>query len=382
VTFSCAAASSLPLLLPFAVGLEGRALLDSSVWHVREDALIAIVGTVSVGLSSFLLILLEMAIVRRTSALTTDVLGYVKNVTLIVLAGLTFDEGLSPMNVVGVVVTFTAAFVYSALKTSQHHGGQLKANDAQAAYEILSVLELSHNWEEDDDDGDVDDDEDGSGDGAATTGDSPSSNVDTDPVALHRVGGGGSAKSASGQRRGRGSGGRRGVSSVGAPLSPGAPSEDDDTDDVGRPLVLGVRGGGGGVGGGGGGGGGGGDGGRGGDRAASHSKGALGSAAVLPLISPRGGVGPVSAPGSGDSDVDMDVSGSLVLGSTSCADDAFLVLDRSRASTSAAGLGSPPHRGHPGSGLGESQEGGSDEEGLFGSPASPSLGDLLAEVGR
>ncbi len=55
--------------------------------------------------------------VRRTSALTTDVLGYIKNVTLIVLAGVTFDEGLSPVNVLGVVITFTAAIVYVEPRT-------------------------------------------------------------------------------------------------------------------------------------------------------------------------------------------------------------------------------------------------------------------------
>ncbi len=46
--------------------LEGRDLIESPVWHNRTDTIISVMGTVGVGLSSFLLILLEMAIVSTT----------------------------------------------------------------------------------------------------------------------------------------------------------------------------------------------------------------------------------------------------------------------------------------------------------------------------
>ena len=68
---------SIPLLVPFALALEVRPLLASTVWLDREETTVAVVGTLALGLSSILLILLEMAIVKRTSALTTDVLGFV-----------------------------------------------------------------------------------------------------------------------------------------------------------------------------------------------------------------------------------------------------------------------------------------------------------------
>ena len=146
---------SIPLLLPFALALELRPLLSSPVWANHEERVVAVLGTLGVGASSFVLILLEMAIVKRTSALSTDVLGYIKNLTVLVLAGVTFGDSLSPLNVAGVVVTFTAAMLYSYLKSTAPPATP-KSSDQQVAYEILSVLEMSNNWSDDDDDDDAD----------------------------------------------------------------------------------------------------------------------------------------------------------------------------------------------------------------------------------
>lgn len=311
---------SLPLLIPFAVWLEGRDLIESPVWHNRTDTIISVMGTVGVGLSSFLLILLEMAIVRRTSALTTDVLGYIKNVTLIVLAGVTFDEGLSPVNVLGVVITFTAAIVYSMLMNAQHNRPrQGKSKDAQAAYEILSVLEMSNNWEE----GDGDPDEDGSLDGASLrsgVNDSPASNVDSDPVdvnALHkarrgRAGGSRTAGSRAGRR-----GGANAAREAGAEKA-----EEDEEEDEGEfsPLFARTQ------------------------QRPRHAVAPSGPGVAQGLEgSPDPGVGG-EGQGEGEDEggnirsgrandsLDLTAGGRTVLGGGPSADDAFLVLDRSAGS--------------------------------------------------
>lgn len=81
---ACPSLVSIPLLLPFAAGFEARSLVASGVWSgvgAQEGSppilLTAVGGVLAGGAMSFLLILLELAIVRRTSALSTDVIGYV-----------------------------------------------------------------------------------------------------------------------------------------------------------------------------------------------------------------------------------------------------------------------------------------------------------------
>ncbi len=76
-------------------------------------------------------------------------LGYVKSLTLIVLSAVTFHDELSPLNVAGVVLTFSSTCLYSWLKRGQ--ASKSKPSQQQVAYEILSVLELANNWSDDED---------------------------------------------------------------------------------------------------------------------------------------------------------------------------------------------------------------------------------------
>ena len=166
---------SVPLLLPFALATEAKPIMASPVWQDKHEAFVGVAVVLIAGVTSFLLILLELAIVSRTSALTTDVLGYVKNITLVVLAGVTYGDALSALNVVGVCVTFTGALGYSyfksQLKSAPHRAAGV--TDAQVAYDILSTLEMAAAWSDDDRD----------------LGDS-SADQDEDPVARHRGGSG------------------------------------------------------------------------------------------------------------------------------------------------------------------------------------------------
>ncbi len=176
------------------------------------------------------------------------------------------------------------------LMSSQKQARHGKANDAQAAYEILSVLEMSNNWEEGD--GDEDDDDDGARsvvDGSFNS-DSPGSNVDTDPVdvkALQGRSGHGRASRGGGRppggRRGRGRG--RG--------------EEGLEGEEGSPMVV-----------------------------------AWGRHVVAPIGEDLGDVVGKASDGHcpGNDSLDLTSGGRTLLGGGASADDAFVVLDNSGAS--------------------------------------------------
>jgi hypothetical protein len=146
--YPCLFVCSLPVLVPFALAFEAKDLLKSNVWSDGQLALIAGGGVVAAGFMSFLLILLELSIVKATSALSTDVIGYVKNISIILISGVTFGDALSPLNIVGVVVTFSGALMYSYLRRQP---ARKPADSEKVAYEILSVLEMAQNWSDDED---------------------------------------------------------------------------------------------------------------------------------------------------------------------------------------------------------------------------------------
>ena len=149
---------SLPLLIPFALWLESESLFASTVWHDKHEALVAGGGVVAAGVLSFLLILFELAIVKHTSALSMDIIGYMKSIALILVSGLTFGDALSVVNVIGVVITFMGSLLYSFVKHKQaQRPHPSRVDNDRVAYEILSVLEMAQNWSDDDTLGEEDD---------------------------------------------------------------------------------------------------------------------------------------------------------------------------------------------------------------------------------
>lgn len=69
------------------------------------------------GVISFGLIAVEVKIVQLTSSVTLSVLGQVKELVQIVLAGIVFGDELSTVNIIGVAVSFAGMLAY---KTSAH----------------------------------------------------------------------------------------------------------------------------------------------------------------------------------------------------------------------------------------------------------------------
>jgi drug/metabolite transporter (DMT)-like permease len=108
-------AAALALILPTLL-VEGRLLVESDGTFMG----VLLLGGLFGGIVAFSLIFIEIRIIAFTSALTTTILGHVKESLVIVLSILMYSEHLSALNVLGLAfaVVGTAGYVY--LKASTH----------------------------------------------------------------------------------------------------------------------------------------------------------------------------------------------------------------------------------------------------------------------
>lgn len=99
-------------ILPLALFMEGPKLektkFGSNPIMLSEGLCLATAG----GLISFILIIVEVKLVRVTSSLTMGVLGQVKEVTQIALSMVMFKDHLSTRGAVGIFVSLCAAQLY------------------------------------------------------------------------------------------------------------------------------------------------------------------------------------------------------------------------------------------------------------------------------
>lgn len=106
--------STLASALTTAV-FEGTAL-----WRAEQAKLplasVLIPRLAGVGVIVFCLVLVEMEIIRRTSALTLSIAGTVKEAFAIVVAEQLFHDQLGPLNVVGIVLCLTGTQLYAWTK--------------------------------------------------------------------------------------------------------------------------------------------------------------------------------------------------------------------------------------------------------------------------
>lgn len=114
-------------LLPIALFSEGQEMLTSK--FVREPhLLVASMGFIFVsGCLAFVLIFVEILLVKKTSALSLGIAGSLKDVTQVVLAVFIFGDHLVPLNVLGLVVATSGMLFYTFLKHAavdmdQEHG--------------------------------------------------------------------------------------------------------------------------------------------------------------------------------------------------------------------------------------------------------------------
>ena len=81
-----------------------------------EDVGVILTMTLGGGALAFLLLLVELQLVRMTSALTLNVIGHFKDVVVIGLAIPIFHETLTPLNAAGVALTVAGTTLYSVHK--------------------------------------------------------------------------------------------------------------------------------------------------------------------------------------------------------------------------------------------------------------------------
>lgn len=120
VLYAIAPASTLGVL-PLVFALEGSALASSSE-DIFTDTRVCLVALGCIGLGgvmAFVLILVEIALVQKTSALSLGIAGNVKDVCQILLSVLVFGDHLSALNVVGMGCTFTGMICYTVIKTQR-----------------------------------------------------------------------------------------------------------------------------------------------------------------------------------------------------------------------------------------------------------------------
>ena len=98
---------------------------------VEEFSLVALGG----GVLSLLLLLVEFKIISTTSALTAEVLSKIKDLLLIFMAVLIYDDKLSFTNVFGCIFIFAGIFLFAKFKRKQH---LTSPNQNNEMYEIVS----------------------------------------------------------------------------------------------------------------------------------------------------------------------------------------------------------------------------------------------------
>lgn len=98
---------------------------------VEEFSLIALGG----GVLSLLLLLVEFKIIGITSALTADVLSKIKDLLLIFMAVVIYDDKLSVTNIFGCIFIFAGIFLFAKFKRKQH---LTSPNQNNEMYEIVA----------------------------------------------------------------------------------------------------------------------------------------------------------------------------------------------------------------------------------------------------
>ena len=101
------------------------------------------------GVLSLLLLLVEFKIIGATSALATDVLAKIKDLLLILMAVVIYDDKLSVTNIFGCIFIFAGIFLFAKFKNKQH---LTSPNQSNERYEIVSNEDVFEDEEHTDSD--------------------------------------------------------------------------------------------------------------------------------------------------------------------------------------------------------------------------------------
>ncbi|AEO65903.1 uncharacterized protein THITE_2113501 [Thermothielavioides terrestris NRRL 8126] len=128
-------------LLGIAIPVEGAAALVARLEGIARDkgVLVAPLLVLFPGMLAFLMTASEFALLQRTSVVTLSIAGIFKEAVTISAAALVFGDTMTPVNVVGLVVTLLAIAAYNYIKIGKMraeartdvHRGHLAAAEAR-----------------------------------------------------------------------------------------------------------------------------------------------------------------------------------------------------------------------------------------------------------
>jgi solute carrier family 35 protein C2 len=108
-------------LLAIAIPVEGGAALFAALAGIAEQhgVLAAPLVILFPGVIAFLMTASEFALLKRTSVVTLSIAGIFKEAVTISAAALVFGDKMTPVNIIGLVVTLAAIAAYNWIKISK-----------------------------------------------------------------------------------------------------------------------------------------------------------------------------------------------------------------------------------------------------------------------
>ncbi|KAI8874090.1 TPT-domain-containing protein [Ramicandelaber brevisporus] len=114
--------------------------LGSTKFFATAHAAWSIIGTIAGGgLLAFMMMLSEFALISRTSVVTLSVAGIFKEIVTIIISMLTFNDKLTILNVVGLLIALVGIALYNVYKITQVRADiERKHNAPSAANDVTN----------------------------------------------------------------------------------------------------------------------------------------------------------------------------------------------------------------------------------------------------
>ena len=108
-------------LIPIALVLESKKIIQSPFFDSTATVLAALGYTCIGGVMAFVLLLVEVVLVKRTSALSVNIGANVKDLLQIGLSMMVFGDVLTPVNALGLSLAFTGTVCYTLHKNARNN---------------------------------------------------------------------------------------------------------------------------------------------------------------------------------------------------------------------------------------------------------------------
>lgn len=132
------------VLVAIALPVEGPRALAAGLADMAEQrgGIVALLILLFPGVIAFLMTAAEFALLKRTSVVTLSIAGIFKEAVTISAAAIVFGDTMTPVNVIGLLITLVAIGAYNWIKIakmrreaqSEVHRGHLDASSAGEAF--------------------------------------------------------------------------------------------------------------------------------------------------------------------------------------------------------------------------------------------------------